>query len=76
VNVYHCQKCGSDNEYDPNYLTAEQMAKFHLCPDEKAQRPKLRNPYAGMTWSEECIARQREAPRVRKESTTMRRMAR
>lgn len=61
--VYHCQKCGNDFEYDPEYMTAEQMAKYHRCPGEweamTAHLPPLHDPYAGVTWEEECIAKQR-----------------
>lgn len=52
----HCDRCRLDFEYEP---------EVHRCPGEweticaEAGVPPLANPYAGMTWVEECIAKQR-----------------
>lgn len=50
--VNTCPKCGAEFEYEP---------KYHRCPGEwEAMVGKLpEDPYAGMTWAEECLAKVR-----------------
>lgn len=48
----HCENCGLDFFYRP---------ELHECADS---RQPLANPYAGMSWVEECMAKQHAAGRV------------
>lgn len=43
-----CEECGATFYYSPRY---------HKCADDG---PPLANPYAGMSWVEECMTKQRE----------------
>lgn len=47
-----CDRCGQIFSYDPRY---------HRCPGEwEAMVEPLANPYEGMTWVEEQMAKQKE----------------
>lgn len=46
----HCERCDLDYYYDERH---------HVCPEVwEATHGRLSNPYAGMTWVEECMAKQ------------------
>lgn len=47
-DLHKCEECGQEFLYPPH---------LHICKDK--QTTTLHSPFAGMTWIEECMEKQR-----------------